>query len=475
MNLRKLAFLLLPIAMLAFCVTGCSLSAPEASPRNLTFAPLEFDVPEIAREKRENGLQLYLKPDHELPLVRITAMLGVGAIVEPPEKTGLAAVYASLLRQGGAGELDPDEMDETLERMAADFSADADTYAVTLEMSLRAEDLDRGLGILSQVLRRPRFDSARLEIIKRRMQEEIRRRNDDPAQLSRHILYRALYGEHPLGLRPEVETVNAVERVDLVELHRRYSHPNNLQIGISGDFDPLLLEGLVARHFDNWPAGSVAQLPIPPLGQTPAPAIWVASKELSQTTILLGEIGLTKDNPDQYAVRVMNYLLGGGGFNSRLMRKIRSDRGLAYSVYSYYQVGRRLPGPFVAGCETRPDAVDEVIELMQQTMEEMRSDPVSQQDLKLAKESLINSFVFTFEDQHDVVAMTMRLDYYDYPADYLSGYRDRIAAVTRADVMRVARRYLDPERQALVLVGDIDADDPALRRFEKPVRVFDLE
>ncbi|HDR46325.1 MAG TPA: insulinase family protein [Geoalkalibacter subterraneus] len=475
MILRKLAFLLLPTAMLAFYLTGCSLSGPEVSPRDLTFAPLEFDVPEVVRQKRENGVQLYLNPDHELPLVRITAMLGVGAIVEPPQKTGLAEIYASLLRQGGTNDFTPDEIDETLEQMAVNFSANADTYAVTLEMSMRAEDLDHGLKILSQVLRHPRFDSARFEIVKRRMQEKIRRRNDDPAQLSRHILYRALYGEHPLGLRPEVETINAVERADLVELHREYSHPNNLQIGISGDFDPQQLERLMARHFDDWPAGAVTQLTIPPLGQTPAPATWVASKELSQTTILMGEIGLTKDNPDQYAVRVMNYLLGGGGFNSRLMRKIRSDRGLAYSVYSYYQVGRRLPGLFIAGCETRPDAVEEVIELMRQTMEEMRNDPVTPQDLKLAKESLINSFVFTFEDQHDVVAMTMRLDYYDYPADYLSGYRDRIAAVTREDVMRVARRYLDPERQALVLVGDIDADDFALRRFQKPVQVFDLE
>ncbi len=462
--------------LVTFClllVWGCATSPP--SPRELTFAPLEFQVPEIARTVQDNGLHLYLQEDHELPLVEITAMIGVGSIGDPADKTGRASLYASLLRAGGTGDLSPDELDNTLEQMAADFSAAADTYAVTLNLSLQSADLEAGLRILADALRRPAFDPARLEILRRQMIEGIRRQNDDPGAVAQRALGEALYGDHPLGRSATVASVRAITRDDLLALHRRFVHPNNLWLGITGDFDPDSLQRLLNRHFADWPQAAFTPQAVPPVGAAPAPAAWVAAKEIPQTTILLGEVGIDKDNPDQYAVRVMNYVLGGGGFNSRLMREIRSNRGLAYSVYSYYQVGRRLPGPFIAGCETRTDATLEVVALMRSIMERMREEPVSAEDLNLAKESLINSFVFTFSDKHSVVAMTMRLDYYDYPADYLTRYRDRVAAVTGDDVLRAARQYLHPERQAVILVGDRETYGADLDKLGLPVKDFPLE
>ena len=180
---------------------------------------------------------------------------------------------------------------------------------------------------------------------------------------------------------------------------------------------------------------------------------------MPQTTILAGEGGIDKDAPDLQAVRVMNWILGGGGFNSRLMREVRSNRGLAYSVYSYFQVGRRLPGPFIAGTETKSATTFEVLRLFRGEMERMRREPVSAAELALAKESLINSFVFAFTDSHEVVSQQLRLDFYHYPADYLQGYRERLAAVTAADVLQAAQDHLHPERQALVVVGDPAAFD----------------
>ena len=196
---------------------------------------------------------------------------------------------------------------------------------------------------------------------------------------------------------------------------------------------------------------------------------------MSQTTIRIGDVGLTKDNPDQYAVRVMNFILGGGGFNSRLMQEVRSNRGLAYSVYSYFQIGRRLPGPFIAGTETRNASVPQVLGLMRNIMDHLRDNPVSEEELRIARESLVNSFVFGFDDSHAVVSQQMRLDFFGYPDDYLQGYRARIAAVTAADVQRVAKRYLHPERQQIVLVGDAEVFVEDLQSFGLHIEMVSVD
>ncbi len=184
----------------------------------------------------------------------------------------------------------------------------------------------------------------------------------------------------------------------------------------------------------------------------------------------MGDLGIDKNAPDLFDALVLDFILGGGGFNSRLMRQIRSDRGLAYSVYSHFQVGRRLPGLFWVGCETRADATVEVIRLIHAIIEDLRENRVSESELRLAQESLINSFVFAFDDRHAVVAREARLDFYDYPADYLRTYRDRIAAVTPEGVLAAARRRLDPQRFTIVLVGDPALFDAGMETLGMPVR-----
>jgi zinc protease len=171
----------------------------------------------------------------------------------------------------------------------------------------------------------------------------------------------------------------------------------------------------------------------------------------------------------------MNYILGGGGFNSRLMREVRSNRGLAYSVYSYFQVGRRLPGPFIAGCETKSASTIEVVRLLRRLMAEMREEPVSADELALARESLVNSFVFGFTDSHEVVSQLLRLDFYDYPPGYLETYRDKVTAVTAEDVLAAARERLHPDRQTVILVGDVSAFDAAPDDIGLPVSPIPTE
>ena len=458
--------------ILCFCfLAACAPQSELVGPRQFVGQPLVFEVPDVERVELPNGIRLYLKEDHELPLVQVTAMIGAGLIGDPADKTGLGTLHAALLRTGGTGGLTPTEFDAELDRLAIDLSVAADSYATSCEMSMQASDLPRGLALLADLVRRPRFEPQRLELARRQMVEQVRRQDDDPGFVASRTLRQALYGDHPLGRTPTVDSVRAVTREDLASFHDRFARPNNLWLAISGDFDPSRLRDLLNTLFGDWPARDFAPQAIPPLPKTPQPAVLPVIKDLPQTTILLGERGIDKSNPDLYALRVMNFILGGGGFNSRLMREVRSNRGLAYSVYSYFEIGRRLPGLFIAGSETQTTTVAEVVELMRAQMSEITREPVSDEELELAKESLINSFVFAFDSPHDIVTQTMRLDYYDYPPDYLEGYRDRVAAVTVQQVLSAARRYLDPEKQVIVLVGEPGEISRSTEAFGLPVVV----
>jgi len=471
--IRRLLWILLA-SLPAFC--GCTAPSPPVNPETLSFPPLTFQVPAVDTMTLPGGIRLYLKEDHELPLVEITALVGAGDIDDPPGKTGQGGLFAALLRTGGAGKYDPEAFDAELERLAADLSVSTGTYATTCDLSLRSGDLQRGLNLLTGLLRRPHFDARRLELARQQAVEGVRRQNDQPSAIARRTLMEGLYGDHPLGRTPTVATLQAVSRRDLVAFHDRYFSPDNLWLAITGDFDRERLVSLLEQAFGDWSAGPAPNQEIPPLPESPSPVLRLADKDVPQTTVMFGEIGIDKDAPDLPAVRVMNWILGGGGFNSRLMREVRSNRGLAYSVYSYFQVGRRLPGPFVAGTETRSDSTLQVVRLMRDGMERIRRQPVSKAELALARESLINSFVFAFTDSHEIVSQQLRLDFYDYPADYLQRYRERIAAVTVDDVLQAARDHLHPGRQMLVLVGnedDLGGDPSSLGLPVEPVSAGD--
>jgi zinc protease len=466
--MRRIALLLL-VLLLPACAP-----AP-VRPDRLAFPPLVFHVPQAEKVELPNGIRLYLREDHELPLVEVTAMVGAGAIGEPADRTGLSALFAAALRTGGAGDRSPDAVDRELERLAADLAVHGDTYATTVDLSLQAQDLEAGLALLADLLRRPGFAPERLELARKQQLEAIRRQNDEPEGIAARAMARALYGDHPLGRTPTVAAVSAVARDDLFAFHRRYFHPGNLWLAVSGDFDPARLRPLLESLLGDWPRTGFEPQPLPPLSPQPAPVLLTAVKDVPQATVQIGEIGIDKDAPDLHAARVMNFILGGGGFNSRLMREIRSDRGLAYSVYSYFQVGRRLPGPFLAGCETKSASVAEVLRLMREQMEALREEPVSEEELALARESLVNSFVFGFTDSHEVISQLLRLDFYGYPPGYLETYREKVAAVTAPDVQRAARERLHPERQAVVVVGEAAALDAAAAALGLPATPFPLD
>lgn len=455
-------------------LTGCAAKQP-MHPDQLDYPELAFQLPEVETLVLANGIRLYLKEDKELPLVQMTAMVGSGAMTTPAGKTGFDGLFGSTWRTGGAGDRTPEALDEYLDRLAADLGASMGPYTAQLDLSLRTEDMEQGLAVLGDLLRRPTFATERLELARLQAQESLRRQNDSPGAVSRRLLMAALYPNHYLGFTPTPDTLAAVTRQDLIDFQQTYFAPNNLWIAVSGDFDRENLVKLLNDNFGDWARREVPEQQMPQITRSESGSIQVAEKDLPQTTIVVGDLGLTKDHPDQYAVRVLNYILGGGGFNSRMMREIRSNRGLAYSAYSYFQVGRRLPGPFIAGTETKNVSVIPALSLTREIMSDLRDNLVTDDELQLAKESQINSFVFGFENTHSVVSQQMTLAFFGYPADYLARYRDRIAAVTATDVQRAAREFINLSRQQIVLVGNPEAFSKELAEFGLPVIEVDLD
>ncbi len=457
-----------------FLLAGCAAPLP-SDPDQLQYPALEFQLPEVETLVLDNGIRLYLKEDRELPLVQVTALIGAGGITTPKEKTGFAGLFGSTWRTGGAGDRSPEELDEFLDHLAANLGASMGPYTSQLDLSIRTQDLEQGVSVLADMLRRPRFASERLELARLQAQEQVRRQNDSPGAISSRLLMAALYPDSSLGYTPTHDTLASVSRQDMVDFQQSYFAPNELWMAVSGDFDRDTLMQLLQQNFGDWKQRQVPDQVMPTVARPKSGLIQVVTKDLPQTTVVIGDLGLTKDDPDQYAVRVFNYILGGGGFNSRMMREIRSNRGLAYSAYSYFQVGRRLPGPFVAGTETKNASVVPAVTLTREIMSELRDNPVDQDELQLAKESQINSFVFSFENTHSVVNQQMTLMFFGYPEDYLASYRDRIAAVTADDVQRVAREYVDLSRQQIVLVGDPEEFRDELEQIGLPVTDVELD
>lgn len=448
----KQVFLYCHIILLLLVVSAYA--APTQRPDQLTFPPLEMDFPIITEHHTANGMTVYLKEDDELPLVDLTVMVRGGSIYDPLEKTGLSQWFAQALETGGTAMLTPAQLEEELDRMAAQLSVTSSSYNFQIDLSVHQRDLQRALAMLADLLQRPRFDQERVALARQRLIESVHRRNDRPAAIASRYLAQAVNPGHPFGVEPTLATLEHMTPADLVAVHQQFFQPQQIWWGISGAIDEEEILDLLTEYLGDWDNSTTSATTVPALPASEPPRITVIDRQLSQTTLFMGHRGISKDNPDLHAVRLTNYLLGGGGFNSRLMREIRSNRGLAYSIYSQLQPGRYLPELFVVSGETRNDAAVEVVRLVREILAELLTTTVSASELESAKSSLINSFIFAFENTHAVVTQKMRLRFFDYPEDYLETYQEQVEVLTAEDVKRVARKYLHPDQLHIVLVGD---------------------
>ncbi len=429
-------------------------------PRTLEFEPLEFELPEVERVVLGNGLVVYLMEDHTLPLVKVYSHTDTGEIYEPADKAGLAALTGDVMRTGGTTTMTPDEVNETLEFVAAQVEVDISRERGVATLDVLTKDLDTGLGIFADVVRRPRFDEAKIALRKSELAEEFLRENDDPQEMLFREFRELLYGDHPYARRVigYPETVARITRDDLVAFHARFFHPNNTIMGVSGDFERDEMLAKLEAAFGDWPKAELDIPEPPPIPTDFARSLSFVDKDLPQSNIILGHLGIDRLDPDYYAAYVLNDILGGGGFGSRLMEQVRTKAGLAYSVGSYF-LAPRYTGIFFAYCFTRTEMTEQAIVMILDELERVTREEVSDEEFARAKRAIENQFVFRFRSAQWIVEQKVEIEAMGLPGDYLERYLDIIRGVTKADLVRVAKRLIHPDRATILVVGKPEAID----------------
>jgi predicted Zn-dependent peptidase len=460
--------------LIALVATSFAADSGRANPRSMTFPPLRFEIPKAERVVLECGMPVYLLRDPELPIINITAMVRTGSVYEPASLSGLASLTGSVMRSGGAGGMAPEKMDDELEFMASSVESGIGADMGTVSMTSLTKNFNRTLQIFSDVLLRPDFSEKRVDIARKHLIEGLRRQNDDPKEIAGREIGRAVYTGHPLGDVPTLDTANAITRQGMLDFHRRFFRVDNMILAISGDFERSSMLRELNAAFGRTAAQPATVLPaIPQPAHTFAAEVIYGSKEVNQSVIRMGHLGVTKDSPELYALRVLDYILG-GSFTSRLTMEIRTNQGLAYNVGSHFDIGRRFTGSFIAETETKAESTARAITLMKEIIAGMTKEPVTDQELNAAREYIINSFMFGFTSPASIVTQRARLEFYGYATDYLENYRDNISRVTKEDVLAAARKHLKPEAFKLVVVGDASKFDKPLSSFGV-VRELDLK
>lgn len=460
--------------LVTLAATGCAADRQLANPRTMQFPELLFQIPKAERVVLECGMPVYLLRDTELPIINMTVMVRVGSVYEPAAKAGLSGMVGDVMRSGGAGGVAPEALDDELEFMASSVESGIGSDMGTVSLSTLKKNFSRTLRIFSDVLLRPDFGEKRIEISRRQTIERLRRQNDDPKEIAGREINRAIFAGHPLGEITTFESIGAITRQDLVDFHRRFYRLDNMILSVSGDFDrTALLKELNSTFKPETYPGALTLPEIPQPKQQFQGEVLYGKKDVNQTVIRMGHLGLNKDNPDIYAVRLLDYILG-GSFTSRLTMEVRTNQGLAYSVGSHFDIGRRFTGSFVAETETKAESTARAINLMKRIITDLTKEPVSDGELNAAREYMINSFMFGFTSPASIVNQRARLEYYRYPDGYLEQYRDNIARVTKTDILNAARKYLHPDAFKLVVIGDAAKFDQPLSTLGN-VRELDLK
>ncbi|MCD4782810.1 MAG: insulinase family protein [Candidatus Eremiobacteraeota bacterium] len=439
----------------------------------MNFKPLKCKVPRVGKEIERvvlpNGMILYMMEDHTLPRVKIYGIIRTGEIYETKDKHGVADITGKVMRSGGTKFKKPGELNEELEFIAADVETQIGAESGSIYLFTISSQLDKSLKLFADVLRYPAFAQKELDLAKSQLKEKIRRQNDDVFEIGHREFYNLLYGDHPVGWKWDWDVIKKINRSDLIAWHSRFYKPTNMMFAIVGDFDKKEMIKKFNKLFGDWKKEKVDFPKIKKVKKEYHPGIYFAVKEnVNQSYIRAGHLGIKRTNPDKYAIKVMNFILGGGGFSSMMTEKIRSDEGLAYMVFSYFKTDNRDLGNTGTLCTTKSKSTVRVINLIQMIIRKMQSQNVSQAKLKWAKDSTINGFVFEFGNPGQQVNKLMMLEYNNMPRDYYEKYLDNIQKVTVEDVQRVAKKYLDPDKMTILVVGNP-------KDFDKPLKSTGIE
>lgn len=451
------------VSLLALLTLAPATLAQVRSHRDIKTPPLRnFSIPQPKRIALPNGMVIFLQEDKELPLITGTALIRGGGRDIPADKAGMLSIYTGAWRTGGTTTRPGDELDEFLEARAARVETSGDTDSTRVTMDILKGDLDAVFPIWVDMLRNPSFPQAKIDLAKTQVNTSISRRNDEPGGILGREALKLGYGpDSPYARQPEYATVASITRDDLLAFHRRTVHPNNIIVSFIGDFDSARMEKRLRDTFAGWPRGSQLTKPATPM--TPAkPGVYFVRKEdVTQANIAMVHPGTTRDNPDYYALVVMNEVFG-GGFSGRLMQTLRSQRGLTYGVGGGVGANWDYPGLFRVQMATKSETTLESIAALREEVNRLINAPVTEAELSLAKESILNAYVFTMDTRAKALNQQVLLEFYGFPSDYFVKYPAQIQKVTGEDVQRVAKKYVQPNQLATLVVGNE-------KNFEKPL------
>ena len=414
-----------------------------------------------------NGMTIFLEEDHELPLVHGVARVRGGSRDEPASKVGLVDIYGDVWRTGGTKTKTGDELDDYLEARGARVESSGGVDSTTLSFDCLKENLDQVFPVFVDLLRSPEFRADKVLVAQRQVETGIARRNDQPGAVASREARKIAYGaDSPYAREPEYATVQAVMREDLTKWHDTYVHPNNIILGVVGDFDAKAMEARLRSAFADWTKGA-APKPLQITFAGPKPGVYFVEKEdVNQSNIRLVAIGIRRDNPDYYAIQVLDELFG-GGFSSRLVQDVRTAKGLAYAVGGGIRAEYDHPGLFQISAGTQSARTGAAIQAIYDQIDGLRSHPPTVEEIKKAKDSILNSFVFEVDSKQKVLERRIAYDFYGYPADFLERYRAGIEKVTPGDVSRAVEKYVQKDQLALVVVGRSADFDKPLAEFGK--------
>lgn len=431
--------------------------------RDIKTPPLhQIKVEQPKRIQLANGMLIFLMEDHELPLISGSARIRGGGRDVPADKAGLIGIYGQSWRTGGTEKQTGDQLDDFLEARAARVETGGGEDSTRVGFNILKGDFDAVFPIYLEILRRPAFRQEKIDLAKTQATTSISRRNDEASGIGGREAEKLGYGVNsPYTRQAEYATINSITRDDLLAFHKRFVHPNNIIFGITGDFDSAAMEKKLRAAFESWPKGPEAAKSAPADIHPAKPGVYaVAKDDITQAYIYFVGPGTRRDTPDYYALGVLNEIFG-GGFSGRLMNDIRTARGLAYAVGGGIGYDWDHPGLFKVFAGTKSGTAVETVGAVRSAINDLTVKPFTASEVADAKQTLLNAFVFTRDSKVKLLVQRIDLEFYGYPADWYDRYVAGIEKVTPADVERVAKKYVNPNQLAVLVVGnDKDFDKP---------------
>ena len=450
------------VALLVF--VSLQLASTQVSDwHQLQIAPLPpFHPKEPKRIELPNGMVIFLQEDHELPLIDGVARVRGGSRSEAASKTGMVDIYGEVWRTGGTKSQTGDQLDDFLEVRAAKVETEGSADSASITWSCLKQDFDDVFKVFSDLLREPEFRADKLDLAQREMFDAISRRNDDVSQIAARESTKLAYGpQNPYARVAEYATVAAVTRQDLIDWHKAHVSPNNIIVGVVGDFDSAQMESKLRQAFGSWAKGPAVKEPEPKVDPAKPGYYFVAKTDVNQSSIRMVEPGTTRKNPDYYAIQVFNEAFG-GGFSARLMQQLRTAKGLAYGVGGGVGAAFDHPGITRLSMGTKSESTIEAIQGLFSEIDRLAKEPLTDEEIQRAKDTILNSFVFNFDSPEKVLRERMAYEFYGYPPDFLERFRAGVEKVTPADVSRVAAKYLHKDQLAVLVVGNASEFDRPL-------------